>query len=366
MSQTDKKIRVLIVDDSNIIRQLVAHMLSSDPDIEVVGFAPDPYVAREKLVELKPDVMTLDIQMPKMDGLTFLEKVMEHFPVPTIVISSYVKEKSETALRALAIGAVDIFAKPVLDKNTLLESIGLELIGKVKAAAGAKVSNIRSMNMNHPLNTNVKKVIPGNFSKTQKTILAIAASTGGTEALKHLLSNLPAEIPGTVIVQHMPKEFTARFADSLNSICPFEVKEAESNDIVHPGRVLLAPGNLHMILAKHGSQFCVRLKDGPLVHGVRPAADPLFSSVAQLVGKNAIGVVLTGMGYDGAQGLLEMKNAGSFNIAQDENTSIVFGMPKEAIAIGATHTVLPLQKISKCIMDECLYREKKLLAAVPI
>ncbi|WP_130612809.1 protein-glutamate methylesterase/protein-glutamine glutaminase [Fluviispira sanaruensis] len=364
--QTERKIRVLIVDDSNIIRQLFAHMLSSDPGIEVVGFAPDPYVAREKLVELKPDVMTLDIQMPNMDGLTFLEKVMEHFPIPTIVISSYAKENSQTALRALSIGAVDIFAKPILDKKTPMESVSAELIAKVRAAAGANVSNIRSMNLSDPLKTNVKKAQPSKTTKNNKIILAIAASTGGTEALKHLLSHMPEDIPGTVIVQHMLKEFTKGFAETLNNICPFEVKEAESNDIVQPGRVLLAPGGFHMILARHGTQFCVRLKDGPLLHGVKPAADPLFSSVAQLVGKNAIGVVLTGMGYDGAQGLLEMKNAGSFNIVQDEKTSVVFGMPKEAIEIGASHIVLPLQKIAKSIMDVCTNRELKQNSSLPI
>lgn len=357
-----KKIRVLIVDDSNIIQKMFAHMLSLDPNIEVVGFAPDPYVAREKLVQLKPDVMTLDIQMPKMDGLTFLEKVMEHFPVPTIVISSYAKEKSETALRALSLGAVDIFPKPILNNRSKLEEIGHELISKVRAAFGAKVSNIRDHNISHPLQKSTTLKTSHHGGRSSNIMLAIAASTGGTEALKHLLSELPADIPSTVLVQHMPKEFTARFAETLNSLCPFEVKEAENNDIVKPGRVLLAPGDFHMILAKQGGQFCVHLKEGPLIHGVRPAADPLFSTVAQLVGKNAIGVVLTGMGYDGARGLLEMKKAGSFNFAQDENSCVVFGMPKEAIALGGIDKVLPLDRIARAVMEECNKRQNAVQA----
>jgi two-component system chemotaxis response regulator CheB len=361
MSQGDnKKIRVLIVDDSSVIRTLMSRILASDPGIEVVGTAPDPYVAREKLAALKPDVMTLDIEMPRMDGVTFLGKVMKHFPTRTVVISSLSTQGSAVALRALENGAVDVLAKPSVDVGTSLEQMGRQIIETVKAASRANLSAPRA----RPVV--VGSAVPGGVAasaqaavasatvkagnafslKTTHQVLAIASSTGGTEALKVLLPALPADVPGTVIVQHMPPVFTKTYAEHLQRLCPFEVKEAEEGDRVLPGRVLLAPGNFHMELSRSGAYYQVRLHQEPMIHGVRPAADYLMRSVARHAGANAIGVVLTGMGRDGAAGLLAMREAGAFTIAQDERSSVVYGMPRAAVELGAVSRVLPLEQIA--------------------
>ncbi|GIL16492.1 MAG: chemotaxis response regulator protein-glutamate methylesterase 2 [Oligoflexia bacterium] len=339
------KIRVLIVDDSSVVRSLLTHILSSDPGIEVVGVASDPYIAREKLVSLKPDVMTLDIEMPRMDGITFLEKVMKHFPIPTIIVSSLSVRGSETAYRALEVGAVDVVAKPAIDVTKALNQIGQHLIETVKAAARVdmnkhKVVRSEQVVASRPTGSSTALI------RTTHQVLAIASSTGGTEALKVVLPRLPADLPGTVVVQHMPPVFTKTFAEHLQKLCPFEVKEAQDGDRVNPGRVLIAPGNYHMELSRSGAYYYVHLHQQPQLHGVRPAADYLMWSVAKVAGANAIGVVLTGMGKDGADGLLKMKEAGAYNIAQDEKSCIVFGMPKEAIDLGAIHKTLPLDKIS--------------------
>jgi two-component system chemotaxis response regulator CheB len=340
-----KKIRVLIVDDSSIIRTLLTKILSSDNDIEVVGTAPDPFIARDKIVSLKPDVMTLDIEMPKMDGVTFLGKVMQHFPIRTIVISSLSVAGSESALKALEAGAVDVVAKPAIDVTKSLEDLGAEIIQRVKMAARAKL--IKKVVLQKP------KVLTSTsaLARTTHQILAIASSTGGTEALKVLLPSLPSDLPGTVIVQHMPPVFTKAYAQHLQQICPFEVKEAEQGDRVIPGRVLLAPGNYHMELNRSGAQYFVELNQKPALHGVRPAADLLMNSVAKFAGSNAIGVVLTGMGKDGAEGLLKMKQAGSFNIAQNEDTCVVFGMPKVAIELKAIDLVCDLDEIAGHVIE---------------
>jgi len=364
----NKKIRVLIVDDSSIVRTLLTKLLSADPGIEVVGTAPDPYFARDKLIELKPDVMTLDIEMPRMDGVTFLEKVMQHFPVRTIIISSLSLKGSELALRALEAGAVDVMTKPAIDVSQSLLALGEEIRQRVKVAANVNLDRlIERKNNVRPAETSTVKAqssavralgqLPSHvtgqaLSRTTHQILAIASSTGGTEALKELLPKLPSDLPGTVIVQHMPPVFTKTFADSLQKICPFEVKEAENGDRVIPGRALLAPGNFHMELTRSGAFYYVRLHQEPSLHGVRPAADYLMKSVAKVAGNNAIGVVLTGMGKDGAEGLLSMKQAGSYNIAQDENSCVVFGMPKVAIDLGAIHIVSPLNKISALLFEQ--------------
>lgn len=352
-SNINKKIRVLIIDDSISMRKFFTSMLSFDPMIEVVGSAPDSFVALDMLVKLRPDVMTLDLHMPKIDGLTFLEQAMAKIPTPTIIISSFAEKNSSNAIRALSLGAIDIFPKQVIAPGTEIEPIARELIRKVRAAATAVMSN---QIHKEPI---IKHTIVPLPTQLKIQILAIAASTGGTEALKILLSALPANIPGTLIVQHMPKEFLISFADTLSQVCQFELKIAENNDQIYPGRALLAPGNVHMELIRVQNNYFVRLKEGPFIHGVRPAADPLFLSIARNVGKNALGIILTGMGRDGSRGLLEMRKSGSFNIAQDERTCVVFGMPKEAITIGAIDAVLPLNKIADRVIEECLKLELK-------
>jgi two-component system chemotaxis response regulator CheB len=356
-SQTSKKIRVLIVDDSSIIRSLLTKLLSADPEIEVVGTAPDPYVAREKLVALKPDVMTLDVEMPKMDGITFLSKVMQHFPTRTIILSSLSTHGSETALRALELGAIDVMAKPAIDVKQSMHEMGLDIVARVKAAASARFrtslgsSAIKNLQRPAPISRGGNDAL----AKTTHQILAIASSTGGTEALKEILPYLPSDLPGTVIVQHMPPVFTKTYADHLQRLCPFEVKEAVDGDRVLPGRVLIAPGNFHMELGKSGAYYHVKLHQEPLLHGVRPAADYLMKSVAKYAGNNAIGLILTGMGKDGAEGLRVMREAGSFNIAQSEDTCVVYGMPKVAVDCGAIHQSVALEDIAKTL----IYQFKK-------
>jgi two-component system chemotaxis response regulator CheB len=343
-SSEKKPIRVLVVDDSSVIRTILTKILSSDPDIVVVGVAPDPYVARDKIVELQPDVMTLDIEMPRMDGLTFLEKVMAHYPIPTLIVSSLSVEKSSTSLRALELGAVDVVAKPAIDIRNSLLQIGADLIEKVKVAAQAKVGK------------KIQKRSPSFQGKallrTTHQVLAIASSTGGTEALKSILPFLPPDIPGTVIVQHMPPLFTRTYAEHLQKLCPFEVKEAQEGDRVIPGRVLIAPGDYHMELRRSGGYYSVVLHQEPYLHGVRPAADYLFKSVAQYAGSNALGLILTGMGKDGAAGLLELKRAGGYTLAQDEASCVVFGMPKVAIEMGAVDSIVSLEQLPDALISQ--------------
>lgn len=337
------KIKVLIVDDSAVIRKLFSKIVSMCSDMELVGTAPDPYVAREKLVELKPDVMTLDVEMPRMDGLSFLERVMQFMPTRTLVISSLAKAGSETALRALELGAIDVVEKPSLDVTKSLEEMSQKIVEKIRMAAKARLQPRTASEISRMVKP---KLSPTALAKTTHQLLAIASSTGGTEALKVLLQGLPPDLPGTVVVQHMPAGFTKTYADSLNSRCPFEVKEAQDGDKVMPGRVLLAPGNFHMELTRDGAYYHVKLHQEPMLHGVRPAADYLMKTVAKYAGSNAMGVVLTGMGKDGAAGLLEMKKAGAYNIAQSEKTCVVYGMPGAAVAAGAVDSILDLDKIA--------------------
>lgn len=346
------KIRVLIVDDSAVIRTMLQKILSSDPDIEVVGTAPDPYVGREKLVALKPDVMILDIEMPRMDGITFLTKVMEHFPTRTIIFSSLSLERSEVALKCLEVGAIDTMAKPAIDVTKGVLNFKNELVEKVKMVANSKLPKKSAGPARPLLSKSLAKPATGALLKTTHQILAIASSTGGTEALKVVLAGLPADIPGTVIVQHMPAVFTKTYAEHLNTMFPFEVKEAEDGDKVLPGRVLIAPGDYHMEIVRSGGYYNVKLHQQPAMHGVRPAADYLLKSVAHYAGSNAVGIVLTGMGKDGAMGLLEMKKAGSFNIAQNEETCVVYGMPKVAIESGAIDKISPLDGIAGEILKQ--------------
>jgi two-component system, chemotaxis family, protein-glutamate methylesterase/glutaminase len=336
-------IRVLVVDDSALVRKLLAETLAKYPDIEVVGSAMDPYVAREKIVRLKPDVLTLDLEMPRMDGLSFLAKLMQHHPLPVVVVSSLTPANSETALRALELGAVEVMAKPgsqysTPDRDQLARAIRAAAMARVPArtAAPAPAS---------PLNFAREALL----STTHK-IIAIGASTGGTQAIETVLRALPVTTPGIVIVQHMPGNFTASFAARLNQCCQLEVREARSGDRVVPGLALLAPGTLHMLLERSGAQYHVRLKDGPPVHYQKPSVEVLFQSVAKRAGHNAIGVLLTGMGSDGAKGLLEMRRQGAYTIAQDEQSCVVFGMPREAIRLGAAQAIEPLSQIPQAIL----------------
>lgn len=342
------KIRILIVDDSAVIRKMLEKIFSSAPDMEVVGTATDPYVARDKLVTLKPDVMTLDVEMPRMDGISFLEKVMVHFPTRTIIFSSLAKTGSETYLRALEAGAIDILEKPSIDVSQTLEVISKDILEKVRAVSRARVNPIQAP---HYSSANAGKKKSTALARTTHQLVAIASSTGGTEALKVYLAGMPADIPGTLIVQHMPAGFTKSYAESLNKMFPFEVKEAQDGDQVVPGRVLIAPGNFHMEITRSGAYYHVKLHQEPLLHSVRPAADYLMKSVAKYVGANAVGVVLTGMGKDGAEGLLEMKKAGSVTYVQNEETCVVYGMPAAAVALDAHSKILALDKIPIAVLD---------------
>ena len=337
-----KKIKVLIVDDSAVVRKIFSEELSKYPDIEVVGTAPDPFVARDKIVALQPDVITLDIEMPRMDGLTFLRKLMKYYPLPTIIVSSLTPKGGKLTLEAMEIGAVDVIAKP--GSAYTVGDMSTQLADKIRAAAWAKVIR-KDKDVADSENVPLKAL-----AETSHKVIAIGASTGGTEALKVVLSKLPANSPGIMVVQHMPANFTAAFAERLNSLCQLTVREARDNDSVVPGLALVAPGNFHMILRRSGARYYVEVKTGPMVHHQRPAVDILFKSTAKYAGANAIGVILTGMGADGAEGLLDMKKAGASTIAQDENSCVVFGMPKEAIKMGAADKVLPLGQIAAEMM----------------
>lgn len=339
-----KKIRVLIVDDSAIVRQIFTRELSKDPEIEVIGSAPDPYVARDKIVTLQPDVITLDMEMPRMDGLTFLRKLMKYYPLPVVVVSSLTPKGSQLALDALKAGAVEVLCKP--GASYTVGDMAVELIDKIKAASKARLDRrpvVDDSVIRH------KRLY---LHKTTNKVIAMGASTGGTQALEYVLRRLPQNIPGIVIVQHMPENFTKSFADRLNELCDVEVKEGKDGDSVSVGKALIAPGNKHMLLKRSGAMYYVEVKDGPLVSRHRPSVDVLFRSVAKYAGANAIGVIMTGMGKDGAQGLKEMKENGAYTIAQDEKTCVVFGMPKVAIEYGAVDDVVPLDKIPEVLVEK--------------
>lgn len=333
-----RKIRVVIVDDSAVVRKIFADELSRDPEIEVVGVAQDPYIARDKIVSLKPDVITLDIEMPRMDGITFLYKLMRYFPMPVIIVSSLTSKGGELAMEALSAGAVEVMCKP--GAAYTVGDMSIDLIGKIKAAAKVRVKKLGSESEKSV--TPVKRL---SMTKTTNKVLAVGASTGGTHALQSVLSALPLNAPGTVVVQHMPEHFTRSFADRLNTICAMEIKEAEDGDSVTPGKVLIAPGNYHMVLARSGSRYYVQVKTGPRICRQRPSVEVLFKSVARYAGVNAIGVILTGMGNDGGGGLKEMHDVGAKTIAQDEKSCVVFGMPKVAIEKGGVDHIVPLEKI---------------------
>jgi two-component system chemotaxis response regulator CheB len=347
-----RTIRVLIVDDSAVVRQSLNDILSADPQIEVVGAASDPFVAAERISEQVPDVITLDIEMPRMDGLTFLEHIMTQRPIPVVICSSLAEEGAQSTLRALELGAVDIVAKPRFGTKQFLEDSRITLCEAVKAAAEVRVRPHQPSRTVQPKLTADAILSPatGAMIETTEKVVVIGASTGGTEALKTLLEGLPPDAPGIVIVQHMPEMFTRAFANRLDSLCHITVKEAETNDTILRGRALIAPGNHHTLLKRSGARYFVDIKEGPLVCRHRPSVDVLFRSAARYAGKNAVGVLLTGMGDDGARGMLEMKHAGAATIAQDEATSLVFGMPKEAIKLGAADNILPLAAVGGAIL----------------
>jgi two-component system chemotaxis response regulator CheB len=339
-----KKIKVLIVDDSAIVRRIFSEELSKFPDIEIVGTAPDPFVARDKIVNLKPDVITLDIEMPRMDGLTFLKKLMRYYPIPVIIVSALTPKGGEMTLEALDVGAVDVIGKP--GGSYSVENLSVQLAEKIRGASRVTMSKKNVTDTHATLKPEPVKAL----SQTSNKIIAIGASTGGTEALKNVLVKMPANSPGIVVVQHMPAKFTTAFAERLNGICQIKVREAENNDSVTPGTALIAPGNFHMILRRSGARYYVEIKDGPMVHHQRPSVDVLFKSTAKYAGANSIGVILTGMGSDGAEGLLEMKNAGAKTVGQDEKTCVVYGMPKEAVKLGAVDREVPLDRVTNEII----------------
>jgi two-component system chemotaxis response regulator CheB len=347
------RIKVLIVDDSAVVRQVMTDILSSDPSLEVVGSARDPYLAVEKMKEVAPDVITLDVEMPRMDGITFLQKIMSQHPLPVVMVSSLTESGSETTFKALEYGAVDIIQKPKLGVRQFLEESKIIICDAVKAAARAHIRKAVPKPFHVQPKLTADAVIAKATSKamveTTDKVVAVGASTGGTEALRVFLEALPQDAPGMVIVQHMPEHFTRAFANRLDGICRVSVKEAENDDTVMRGRALIAPGNRHTLLKRSGARYYVELRDGPLMCRHRPSVDVLFRSAARYAGRNAIGVIMTGMGDDGARGMLEMKEAGAFTIAQDENSCVVFGMPKEAIKLGAVESVVPLEHIARTI-----------------
>ncbi len=353
------KIKVLIVDDSAVVRQVVTQMLQRDPGIEVIGAASDPLFAINHMQRQWPDVIVLDIEMPRMDGLTFLKKIMAERPTPVVICSSLAETGAEATMNALSSGAVAVITKPKIGVKQFLTDSANDVVQAVKAAARSnvrKLSGAGAASMPRP-KLSADAVIDAGLGsgarmvQTTEHIVAIGTSTGGTQALERVLTCLPAVTPGIVIVQHMPEKFTAMFADRLNSLCDMEIREARHGDRVIAGRALIAPGGKHMMLARSGAQYTVEVIDGPLVNRHRPSVDVLFRSCAKFAGRNALGVLMTGMGDDGARGLKEMHDAGATTIAEDESTCVVFGMPKEAIKLGAVDRVLPLDAIPSAILS---------------
>jgi two-component system, chemotaxis family, protein-glutamate methylesterase/glutaminase len=360
-------IRVLVVDDSASVRQTLTSILNDDPDIEVMGSAADPFAAARKLQEEIPDVIILDIEMPRMDGITFLRKIMAQRPIPVIICSTLTEEGSDLMFEAFEAGAVDILPKPRIDTRQALQESSTRLCDAVKAAARARVrvSSARAPRMVVEQKLTADAIMPppvqGRSSPVTERIVCIGVSTGGTEALREVLEVLPRRTPGILIVQHMPGGFTAAFAKRLNGLCDVEVKEAEDGDLVVQGGVYIAPGGRHMLLQRSGQRYHIAIKDGPAVSRHRPSADVLFRSAAQYAGRNALGIIMTGMGDDGARGLLEMRKLGAATRAQDEESCVVFGMPKEAIACGAVEKVVSLTQIPKEIL---LWQDVRLPASV--
>ncbi|MEO5658764.1 MAG: chemotaxis response regulator protein-glutamate methylesterase [Polaromonas sp.] len=347
-----KRIKVLVVDDSAVVRQVVTAMLGEDPGIEVIGAAADPILAMARMQMQWPDVIVLDIEMPRMDGITFLKKIMAERPTPVVICSTLTEKGAKTSMLALAAGAVTIITKPKIGLKQFLNDSSDDLIAAVKAAARANMRKLQVIEK-HSADVILPASDPGlAMLRTTERVVALGTSTGGTQALEVVLTALPRVCPGIVIVQHMPEKFTAEFANRLNGLCEIEVKEAQHNDRVLPGRALIAPGGKHMLLRRNGAQYFVDVIDGPLVNRHKPSVDVLFRSVAKCAGANALGVIMTGMGDDGARGLLEMRKAGALTVGQDEESCVVYGMPKEAVKCGAVAKTVPLSAIAREIQAQ--------------
>lgn len=354
-----KPISVLVIDDSALVRKLLTEILQLDPAIEVVGTATDPYDARKKIKELKPDVLTLDVEMPKMDGITFLSNLMRLHPMPVVMVSSLTEKSADITLKALELGAVDFVNKPKIDLANTLNQYSEEIITKLKTAA---VTNIKALtrgavNNRHVISEKLNadailtKQANNKHFATTDSIIAIGASTGGTEAIKDVLMALPANTPGTVITQHIPVAFSAKFAERMDGVCAMKVTEAKHGQQILPGHVYIAPGDKHLLLSRSGARYHCELNEGPAVNRHKPSVDVLFRSTAQNAGTNAIGILLTGMGSDGAQGLKELQDAGAMTIAQDEASSVVWGMPGAAVKLGAADHILPLSTIADTLLS---------------
>lgn len=345
-----KKIRVLVIDDSALIRKLLTEVINSQRDMEVIGVASDPLVAREMIREMNPDVLTLDVEMPRMDGLDFLEKLMRLRPMPVIMVSTLTEKGSEVTFRALELGAVDFVAKPKIDIATGLKLYSKEITSKIRAAMGARIKQHVSSAVTGSATADV--VLPSIVNRVASTekLIIVGASTGGTEAIKNFLVQLPPDSPGILVTQHMPEAFTKSFANRLNNLCRISVVEAQGGERILPGHAFLAPGHSHLLLKRSGANYMTELSRGELVSRHRPSVDVLFRSAANYAGNNAIGVILTGMGRDGAAGMLEMHQAGAYNFAQDESSCVVFGMPKEAIAAGAVDEVVSLKDMARKVL----------------
>ena len=354
-----KKIKVMVVDDSAVVRQVIQAVLKRDPAIEILGAAADPIFAMNHMNKQWPDVIVLDVEMPRMDGITFLRKIMAERPTPVVICSTLTEKSGETSMQALAAGAVSIVTKPRVGLRGFLEDAAGALIQTIKGAAKVNTANLKSSTAIKPVQKKltadaVLRPSMQAMTRTTDRVIAIGTSTGGTQALESLLTVLPVAVPGIVIVQHMPEKFTSLFADRLDNLCKISVKEAKNNDRVLSGQALIAPGGKHMLLKRSGAQYHVEVIDGPLVNRHRPSVDVLFRSVAKFAGKNALGIIMTGMGDDGARGLLEMRESGAHTVAQDEASSVVYGMPKEAIKLGAAMKIASLRDIPQYI---CQFRD---------
>jgi len=355
-----KKIKVMLVDDSAVVRQILASVLNKENDIEVIATATDPLYAMDKMNQQWPDVLVLDVEMPRMDGITFLKKIMSVRPTPVVICSTLTEKGCATSMQALAAGAIAIIAKPRSGLRSFFEQDASEIIQAIRAAAAADMRRVKAMTVSNmvPLKHSIDQVLPGsktaqatasNLHVTTDKLVAIGTSTGGTQALEVVLTQLSRTVPGIVVVQHMPEKFTAAFAERLNQLCQIEVMEAQNGDRVIPGRALIAPGGRHMVVKQKGAQYHVEILDAPPVNRHRPSVDVLFRTVAKCAGANALGIIMTGMGDDGALGLKEMHDAGAETIAQDEKSCVVYGMPKEAVKLGATDKIIPLSQIADAI-----------------
>ncbi|MCB1984171.1 MAG: chemotaxis response regulator protein-glutamate methylesterase [Burkholderiales bacterium] len=345
------KIRVLIIDDSALVRKMLTEIINSQPDMEVIGAAPDPIIAREMIRELNPDVLTLDVEMPKMDGLDFLERLMRLRPMPVLMISTLTEKGSEVTFRALELGAVDFIAKPKIDIASGLQEYAYQIAYKIRIAKQARIKrHSAAPKSDAATKTQSLPVLTNRIASTEKLII-VGSSTGGTEALNEFLSQLPPNCPGILIAQHMPETFTKSFAERLNKLCKISVVEAQGGERVLPGHAFIAPGHSHLLLQRSGANYMTELSKSEPVNRHRPSVDVLFSSAARTAGKNAIGVILTGMGKDGAAGMLEMHDAGAYNFAQDEASCVVYGMPKEAVAVGGVDEIVPLHDMARKVLS---------------